>query len=88
MAKEEIACFENILLFSQCFQKPSAAEASKRVYMWERAILFLVCKTLTELGNICSIPEGVGNLAGRVWNIDGPIRSTKYSLHNSLFTFH
>ena len=35
-AKGEIACFEQFLLFSQCFQKSSAEEASKSVYLWER----------------------------------------------------
>ena len=36
VAKGEIACFEQFLLFSQCFQKSSAADASKCVYRWER----------------------------------------------------
>ena len=31
VAKGEIACFEKFLSLSQCFQKLSAAEASKRV---------------------------------------------------------
>ena len=36
MAKGEIVCFEQFLLLSQWFQKISASEPSKRVYMWER----------------------------------------------------
>ena len=36
VAKEEIACFEQFLLLSQCFQKSSCAKASKSIYMWER----------------------------------------------------
>ena len=39
MAKGEIACFEQFLLLSQCFQKSSASEASKSVYMLERVNL-------------------------------------------------
>ena len=34
--KGEIACFEQFLLLPQCFQKTSAADASKYVYKWER----------------------------------------------------
>ena len=33
VAKGEIACYEQFLLLSQCFQKSSAAEASKSVCM-------------------------------------------------------
>ena len=38
MAKGEIACFEQFLLLSLCFQKAAltAAEASESVYMRER----------------------------------------------------
>ena len=36
VANGEIACFEQFLLFPQCFQKQSAAEASESVYMRER----------------------------------------------------
>ena len=36
MAKGEIACFEQFLHLSQCFQKSSAADASESVYKWER----------------------------------------------------
>ena len=36
VAKGEIARFEQFLLLSKCFQKSSAADASKCVYMWER----------------------------------------------------
>ena len=36
LAKGEVARFEQFLLLSQCFQKSSAAEASERVFMWER----------------------------------------------------
>ena len=36
VAKGEIACFEQFFLLSQCFQKLSAAEVSKSLYMWER----------------------------------------------------
>ena len=36
MAKEEIACFEQFLLLSQCFQKSSAAKVSKNVCIRER----------------------------------------------------
>ena len=36
MAIEETACFEQFLLLSVCFQKSSAAEASKSVYMREK----------------------------------------------------
>ena len=37
MAKGEIACFEQFLLFSLCFQKAAeAAEVSESVYMRER----------------------------------------------------
>ena len=34
VAKEEIACFEQFLLLSKCFQNSSAAKASECVYMW------------------------------------------------------
>ena len=37
--KGEIACFEQFLLLSQCFQKSSTAEASESVYRWERVKL-------------------------------------------------
>ena len=30
---------ENIVLKAECFQKSSAAEASERVFMWERVKL-------------------------------------------------
>ena len=43
MAKGEIACFEQFLLFSQCFQMSSAAEGSKSVYMWERVKYWVKC---------------------------------------------
>ena len=33
--KGEIACFEEFILLSQCFQRSSAAEASESGYMWE-----------------------------------------------------
>ena len=36
VAKGEIAHDEQFLLLSQCFQNSFAAEASWRVYMWER----------------------------------------------------
>ena len=36
MAKEEIAHFEQLLLWSECFQKSSAAEESESIYMRER----------------------------------------------------
>ena len=36
VAKGEIACFEQFLLLSLFFIKPSAADASKSVYMRER----------------------------------------------------
>ena len=36
VTKGEIACFEQILLLSQCFQESSDAEASEGVCMWER----------------------------------------------------
>ena len=36
VSKEEIACFEQFLHLSQSFQNASAAEASERIYMWER----------------------------------------------------
>ena len=35
-SRGEIACFEQFLLLSQCFQKISAAEMSESVYMRER----------------------------------------------------
>ena len=35
LAKGEIARLEQFLLLSRCFQKSSAADASKCVYMWE-----------------------------------------------------
>ena len=35
MAKGDIACFEQFLLLSQCFQKLAAAEASESVFMRE-----------------------------------------------------
>ena len=40
VAKGGIACFEQFLLLSQCFQKSSAADASESVYMWERVKSF------------------------------------------------
>ena len=36
VAKVEIACFEQFLLLSPCFQKSSASEVSESVFMWER----------------------------------------------------
>ena len=36
VAKREITCFEQFLLLAQCFQKPSAAEASESVCLCER----------------------------------------------------
>ena len=36
MPKEEIACFEQFLILSECFQKLTAAEESESTYMWER----------------------------------------------------
>ena len=39
MAKGEIARFEQFLFLSQCFQKSSAADASKGVYSWEKVKL-------------------------------------------------
>ena len=36
VSKGEIACFEQFLLLSLCFKKPSAAEASESFYMRER----------------------------------------------------
>ena len=36
VAKGEIACFEQFLLLSLCFQKADAAEVSESVYMRER----------------------------------------------------
>ena len=35
VAKVEIACFEQFLRLSQCFQRLSAAEATASVYMWK-----------------------------------------------------
>ena len=35
VAKGVIACFEQFLLLSQCFQKSSASEAVESIYMWE-----------------------------------------------------
>ena len=35
MGKGEIACYEQFLLFPQCFQKASLAGASKGVIVWE-----------------------------------------------------
>ena len=40
VAKGEIARFEQFLLLSLCFQKPSATEASESVYMRERVNTF------------------------------------------------
>ena len=33
VGKEEIACYEQFLLFPQCFQKLSVVDASKRVFV-------------------------------------------------------
>ena len=38
LAKEEIACFEQFLLLSKCFQKSSAAEASESLCKWEKLV--------------------------------------------------
>ena len=35
MSKGEIACYEQFLLFPQCFQKTCFLEASKSVIVWE-----------------------------------------------------
>ena len=35
VGKEEIACYEQFLLFPQCFQKACFPEASKDVIVWE-----------------------------------------------------
>ena len=40
VVKEEIARFEQFLLLTVCFQKPSAAEASERVFMRVELILY------------------------------------------------
>ena len=36
VTKRENACFEQFLLLSPSFQKPSAAEAPESVFIWER----------------------------------------------------
>ena len=35
VGKAEIACYEQFLLFQQCFQKTCFPEASKGVIVWE-----------------------------------------------------
>ena len=47
VAKGEIACFEQFLLLTHCFQKFSAAEASESVCRWERV------KWLNSVVNYC-----------------------------------
>ena len=41
MVKGEIACFEQLILLSHCFQKSSAEKVSESVYKWERVKLTL-----------------------------------------------
>ena len=57
VVKEEIARFEQFLLLSICFQKPSAAEASESVYMRER-----IKRCLLEIHqNVSAFSEKVNN---------------------------
>ena len=46
VGKEEIACYEQFLLFPKCFQMVCFPGASKGVIMWEwvKCILNVVCK--------------------------------------------
>ena len=48
MAKGEIACFEQFLLLSQCFQNVCAAEASESFCMWERAKFYNKYESVNE----------------------------------------
>ena len=41
VGKQEIACYEQVLLFTQCFQKQSVVDFIKRVSMEERVNLTL-----------------------------------------------
>ena len=52
MAKGEIACFEQFLLLSQCFQKSSAAEASESVDMLERVKRSLTAVDMTSFEDL------------------------------------
>ena len=47
MGKREIARYEQFLFFSQCFQKLSVVEASKRLFMEKRVESFELVNTLS-----------------------------------------
>ena len=53
MGKGEIACYEQFLLFPQCFREACFPEASKGVTVWEWVKLFPSDKILDY-----TIPEG------------------------------
>ena len=51
MGKEEIAHYEQFLLFPQCFQKACFPGASKGVIVWERPVV-----SIFRTGNFCLLP--------------------------------
>ena len=67
MSKGEIACYEQFLLFTQCFQKACFPGASKGVILWEWVKMFstqsLVVRTLKQraLENFVRKGENAGN---------------------------
>ena len=59
MTKGEIAQCEQFRLFSQCFQKSSAADASKWVSKWERVKLFPIY--------IKTAADGFESILTKIW---------------------
>ena len=48
MEKEEIACYEQFLLFPQCFQKLSVIDASNE-YLWSKGLTSTLHSVLPQL---------------------------------------
>ena len=57
VGKGEIACYEQFLLFPQCFQKACFPGASKGVIVWEWVKMSAICFNLGQ-SEICSLVMG------------------------------
>ena len=64
MEKGEIACYEQFLLFSQCFQKACLPGASKGVVVWEWVNPFLNNPVFQDL----EVKGGFENIIGKGGN--------------------
>ena len=54
VGKEEIACYEQFLLFPQCFQKLSTVDASKKYLSWSKGLILGY-----KLNKECSCKKGL-----------------------------